>query len=333
MIVENMETIHKTIRISRLVLCCLLITAGSLFSALAQTDYKLVEEPGCFMDVLLDGKPVARYMTAYAPSSNPKDLTSTNKPYLHVFDPHGKTPITNSGTGGDHPHHRGIMIGWTKVTWNQKQYNFWGMYNNAQVHRGFSVKEANSQHAKFTSLVDWITHTGETIIKEERTVVVQRADKPAYVNLDVISALQACRGDVFLDGDPEHAGVQFRAANEAERTATFFAYPGEKTDPRKIVDPPWVAGQFNLGGKTYSVLQINHPANPCGAKISAYRNYCRFGYFPAPVTLTPDQPYILRYRFLVADGKIPSAEWLQRACDAYTGNKGAAAPMTLCPAE
>ncbi|MDD4026300.1 MAG: PmoA family protein [Kiritimatiellae bacterium] len=313
--------------------CCLFLCVGSPFFARAQAGFTFREDPGRHVDVLLDDKPVVRYMITHVPSSDPKSLTATNKPFLHLFDPQGKELITNSGNGGEHPHHRGIMIGWTKTTFNGKLYNFWGMYNNAQIHRSFSVWETDRERAVLTSQVDWITHAGETVIREARTITVRRADAPAYAQVDVDSTLAACLGDVLLNGDPEHAGVQFRAADETLRAATRFAYPGADTDPRKVSDPPWVAAQFTLAGKVYGVVQMNNTGNPRGSRISAYRNYCRFGYFPAPVTLKPGQPFTLRYRFLAFADGLPQTETLQRVCAAYTGCGDASPAVTARPAE
>jgi hypothetical protein len=313
--------------------CCLLLAIGRTSSARAQTGFAFREEPGRHVDVLLDGRPVVRYSIAHVPPSDPKSLTATNKPFLHLFDPQGKALITNSGNGGEHPHHRGIMIGWTKTGWNGKLYNFWGMYNNAQIHRSFSVREADRGHAVLTSQIDWITHGGETILREARTFTLRRAEAPAYAQVDVDSTLTACISDVSLDGDPEHAGVQFRAADATGRAETRFAYPGADTDPRKALDPPWVAAQFTLGGRVYGVMQRNHPGNPRGARISAYRNYCRFGYFPAPVTLKPAHPFTLRYRFLAFADGLPQAESLWQTGTTYTGLDAAAPPITVRPAE
>jgi hypothetical protein len=225
------------------------------------------------------------------------------------------------------------MIGWTKTTVNGKLYNFWGMYNNAQIHRSFSVRKAKAEQAVFTALIDWVTHDGATVIQEARTFTVRRATAPAYAQVDVTSEITACFGDIHLDGDPEHAGVQFRAADAMERASTMFAYPGVSVDPRKALDPAWVAAQFKLNGRVYSVVQINNPDNPRGARISAYRNYCRFGYFPPSMTLKSGQKYTLQYRFLAFEEKLPSAETIQQACNAYTGRDDVVPSITVRPAE
>ncbi len=308
------------------------MVAGESRAAQDSAGFAFRDEPGKHLDVLLDGKTAGRYMYAYDPSSSPTSLTSTNKTYLHVFDTQGKAPISN-GPFGSFAHHRGIMIGWTKLTHKGKLYNFWGMYDNAQIHSKFSVRDADAEHATFTSLLDWITKNGNTVISEERTMTFRRAAAPAYLIIDFTSKLTACSGDVELNGDPEHGGVQFRAADGIDLAKTVYVYPGENTNPRQSVDPSWVGMTFSLNGKVYSSVEMNHSGNPQGSKISAYRNYGRFGYFPKPTTIKSGESLVLRYRFLVAEGEMPAAGTIQQTYNAFTGRSDPVPPVTVRPAE
>src|SRR5262245_7250087 len=86
----------------------LVLVAGS--ARAAETVAELQDHEGEYLEVLLKGKPVARYMYAYD-KSTPKRLDETYKPYLHVFDADGKALITK-GVGGEYTHHRGIFAGW-----------------------------------------------------------------------------------------------------------------------------------------------------------------------------------------------------------------------------
>jgi hypothetical protein len=78
----------------------------------AEQGFSLKDAAGEHLDVLLDGRLVARYMYAYD-TSTPQRREETYKPYLHVFDAEGRQPITK-GPGGLYPHHRGIFIGWMR---------------------------------------------------------------------------------------------------------------------------------------------------------------------------------------------------------------------------
>ncbi len=308
-----------------------IMTAGQGLAAQDSATFAFRDQPGQYLDVLMDGKTVGRYMYAYDPSSVRTSLASTNKTYLHVFDALGKRPITN-GPVGEYAHHRGIMIGWQKASCNGKVYNYWAMTDNAQIHRTFSVQEADASHATFTSLVDWMDEKDKPLIKEERTMTFRRAESPAYLLIDFTSKLTATAADITLGGNAEHAGIQFRPAEGIELTKTMYVYPGENTDPHQIFDLAWIGETFSLDGKVYSIVDMNHPGNPQGSKISAYRNYGRFGYAPT-ATLQSGNTLTVRYRFLVAEGEMPAAGTIQQVCNAFTGRSDPVPSVTVRPAE
>jgi len=99
-------------------------------------------------------------------------------------------------------------------------------------------------------------------------------------------------------------------------------------DPRKAVDLPWIGETFTLRSKTYSVVDINHPANPKGAHISAYRDYGRFGMIPT-TKIKNGESCTFNYRFLVAEGEMLSAETIQASRNAFTGRSDVAPSVTV----
>src|SRR5437870_7599010 len=123
------------------------------------------DETGQHLDVLRDGKIVARYMYAYD-KSTPERRLETYKPYLHVCDAEGKAPITK-GPGGQYTHHRGIYIGWNKLNVAGKTYDRWHMSGGEQVHEKFLSQKAEGDTAMFTSLVRWTGAGPEAILEEE----------------------------------------------------------------------------------------------------------------------------------------------------------------------
>ena len=78
---------------------------------------------------------------------------------------------------------------------------------------------------------------------------------------------------------------------------------------------------------------MNHPGNPKDTKISAYRNYGRFGMFPT-AKIKAGESATFNYRFLVAEGGMPPSAVIQNICNAYTGQSAPApAALTVKPAE
>lgn len=307
-----------------------IITTTALIAATLgarAADFALKDEPGQHLDILRDGKIVGRYMYAYDKSKRDE----TYKPFLHVFDAGGQAPITK-GPGGEYTHHRGIYIGWMKTTVNGKSYDRWHMKGGEQVHEKFLAQKADAQGASFTSSVRWTGDGPAAILEEERTFTFLPAPAPAYALIEMTSKLKAVAGETKFDGDPEHAGLQFRPANEVDRAQTVYIYPKENAEPHKDRDYSWVGETFTLRGKKYSVVYLNHPANPKDTAISAYRNYGRFGGFFRP-TIPKGGELTLRVRFLIVAGEMPVADWIQKASNEFTGLADPAPKVTVKPAE
>lgn len=307
----------KNFRLATILLALLLAASRT---APAAEDLNLKEEPGQHLDVRLGDRVLVRYMHAFD-TSTPERREETNKPYLHVFDPEGRAPITN-GPGGLYPHHRGIFIGWTRIGLGGKKYNFWGMGDSAQIHQKYLQTEADANRASFTSLVSWESRTGETILVEERTQTVFPAPSPACLAIDFTTRLAAPNGEVTLDGDPEHGGVQYRPADAMDRKQTLYVFPVENPQPTSDLDYPWVGETYLLGEARYSVVVMNHPSNPKGTRFSAYRDYGRVGAFiRGPIK--PGEPLTLKYRFLIAAGQMPPASVIQASYNQFAGTNSA----------
>lgn len=306
----------------------LALAAGTSAQA---AEYSFKETAGQHLDVLRDGKVIARYMTAHDKSTKEKSL-ETYKPYLHIFDAEGSGPITK-GAGGDFTHHRGIYLGWNKIGVNGKNYDRWHMSGGDQVHEKFLEQKADGKGATFTSLVKWDGEVGgPPIIEDERTFTFSPAPAPFYTQVEVTHKVKALAGDTTLSGDPEHAGLHYRPAQEVDRSKTMYIYPVENANAHKDLDYPWFGENYTVNGKTYCVVYLNHPENPKKARTSAYRDYGRFGTF-FDTSLKKDEVLTLKVRFLIGEGELPSAEVIQKAWNDFTGKSDATPKFTLKPAE
>ena len=314
-----------TIRLSIMALAgACLVPMLSASPAAAAFEFK--DTKGEHLDVVLDGRVVARWMYAYD-KSTPERLHETYKPYLHVFGPDGAKPITK-GAGGQYSHHRGIFCGW-KITVADKTYDFWHIMRDLKncqknldkpshlmLHQKFVDQKAGADVASFTALIHWNDPQGTVLVEEARTHVFTRRPAPAIIQVDLVTHLKAVADDVKFAGDPEHAGVQYRPANEVDGKQTKYVFPEGVTDVKKAPDLPWAACRHIIEGKTYSVLQVNHPDNPKGTRYSAYRDYGRFGAFPV-FDVAKGAEQVLRYRFLVMQGEMPPTAQLQKESDAF----------------
>jgi len=270
---------------------------------------------GEYMDLLFDGRKTTRYMYAYD-TSTPQRVFETYKPLHHVFDAQGENLLTN-GPDGQHPyiskkvlypHHRGIFIGWNKLELGGKRFDLWHMPGVAQVHQRFLEMAAGPVLARSSSLINWNDKGGEAMISEQRQVTVFGQSEPTVLLLEFESELKAVKGDVFLDGDPEHAGMQYRAhdgvAKGGKDVKATYLFHKEGIDPKKDMDLPWAAMSCGLNGRRYSVQHMNHPDNPKQSLYSAYRDYGRFGAF-FKKKINDGDTLKLKYRIWITEGPMP----------------------------
>jgi hypothetical protein len=248
--------------------------------------------------------PAIEYMLA-RDASTEKRAHETYKVYHHVYSGDGNALLTK-GPGGKYTHHRGIFIGWRKVGYRGKTYDFWHMNGVTQEHRKMLARDAGPVLATHTARIEWDLGDGETVLTETRRVDVFRRRGEGLWLIDVTSTLKAGEHEVVLDGDPEHAGCQFRAHNGVhtdKKNAAKYLFHEEGVDPKKDRDLPWVCMSLGLSGQRYTVQHMSHPSIPKGNVYSAYRSYGRFGAF-FKKTIPAGESLTLRYRFHVAKGEL-----------------------------
>lgn len=300
-----------------------LLLLWAALGAAAEPQVKVTE--GQAVDVSLEGKVLARFMTAHDTRTPAKRL-ETYKPYLHVFDPSGELRLTK-GPGFDYTHHRGIMLGFARITSAGTDYDRWHMKGGDQV-----VTAVTPAEGGFKAKVDWQGAPGRTLLDEERGFRFTKPAAPFYLGIEMTSSLRPPEGEAKLDGDPEHAGAQFRPSEKIDHAKTTYLAPGKDTNVHKTKDLPWVAEIFTLEGRTFTVLMLNHPENPAGTAFSAYRDYGRFGAFPKGVAKA-DAPFRLHYKWLLAEGEVRDAAVLQKACNDFTGRADPVPELTILAAE
>jgi len=290
------------------------ILASAMICLSSAAQFELKDKQGDFTDVLFNGKVIARYMYAYDPST-PERLSETYKPYLHIIDPKVGAPITK-GPGGLHPHHRAIFVGWSRTIVEGKPLDFWGMRNTHQIHLKFTRLESKVSEAVISALIAWRDAANRTVIEEERTMRFSPPPDGAIALVDLTTTIKPTLSDVRLDGDPEHAGVQFRASSDIIPNETVYIFPKENADPKVDRDYPWVAMSYTLPSGRYTVVHMNHPTNPKGTIYSAYRDYGRFGAF-LRCDVKFNESVTLKYRIVAFYGDMPDASLVQRLWDEF----------------
>jgi hypothetical protein len=274
----------------------------SLAAACATASHELARGPA-HDDLWIDGRWILREVHDRAPRGTPPLVRYHEQillPGTSVFATRGEGP-------GLFPHHRGVFLGWNRVRHDGRSTDFWHLHDGARIVRDDDgVENAGSGFVR-TAALAWIDGTGRTVLREHRRTRVA-TDGPEVLVLDYDITLATSGGAVELGGDAQHAGFQFRAADEVaehpDATITLFS-----AGSVEVADVPasargavfasvrWAAQRYTIAGRRCTVLHCDHPGNPRPTVYGA-RPYGRFGAFPS-LRLEPGQPARLRYRLAV----------------------------------
>ena len=293
-------------------------------SAAIETD--VLAEGRCFVwqspcpgqtELLWGGRPVLRYVHPTLDESTPEKRGETYKPYHHVFDPQGKILLTK-GPGGLFPHHRGLFFGFNRISYGAGQTaDTWHCNKGeSQSHEGFERSEVGPVLGRHLCRVAWHGQDGKVFVDELRELTAWNSSRGVF--LELASHLTTRVGRVKLDGDPQHAGFQFRATQKVpDKTAsqTYYLRPDGRGEPGQFrnwpdhsshVNLPWHALSFVVDDQRYTACFLDRPQNPKEARFSE-RDYGRFGsYFE--YELTEDRPLDVRYRFWLQEGEMQVSE-------------------------
>jgi hypothetical protein len=292
------------------------------------------DQKGEYAELLWSDTPVLRYVYKAYDKSTPEARDKTYKVFHHLYDPEGKRFVTNGGNTNDplpkdpkallYPHHRGLMYAFNKITYGgNKPCDTWHAKpgDTHEEHAGFLSSEAGSVLGRHRVAVNWHGEKNDIFAKEERELTVCKIGKGTLV--EFVSRLKTVGPPVKLDGDPQHAGFQFRAHNDLALTKsegkTYYLRPdgkggyGKKAernwDPKTgkgPVDLGWDALSFELDAKRYTALYMDHPKNPHPSRWSE-RDYGRIGcYFE--YDLTEKAPLVVDYRVWLQDSEMAHSE-------------------------
>jgi hypothetical protein len=280
------------------------------------------DQLGHHTDLLLGGRRIVTYHYERLDESTPASRVRTYKVFHHVFSPNGDRIVTgglNEDPKVHSPHHRGIFYGFNRITYGDgRRADTWHCTDGAfQQHERFLASEQGSVLARQRAVISWHGKNA-AFAEEERELTVYNV--PGGHLIEFASRLRSTAGRVRIDGDPQHAGFQFRAHNNVDAyttNETIFVRPDgigkpaetRNWDPQTRKEPvnmPWNAMSFVLGGKRYTVAYLDRPENPKDARFSE-REYGRFGsYFE--YTIEKDKPLTVNYRLWLQEGLMKPEE-------------------------
>jgi hypothetical protein len=239
----------------------------------------------------------------------PARHAATCKVFHHVFAPDGR--LLTKGLGGAYEHHRGLFLGWNKLRCGGKTFDFWHCSKGeTQRFVAFEPPAAMGlEHDWQVARIDWQAPDGKTLLHERRAMrACLRADGSTV--LDVQVGLRAADAAVVLDGDPQHAGHQFRALQQFAEQDAGVTYVRPATARARAddvwTDCDWSAAVLPLSSGLVTVLRVEGTGNPKPATW-ATRGYGRFGAM-VRCEVTRDVELRLGYTYVIATGE-HDADW------------------------
>jgi hypothetical protein len=280
------------------------------------------DHPGLDTTLVFGERPILRYHYERLDESTPASRVRTYKVFHHVFSPKGDRVVTgglNEDPKVHSPHHRGIFYGFNRIGYGDgKTADTWHCIEGAyEQHERFLASEQGPVLGRHRVEISWHGRDA-AFAMEERELTVYHV--PGGHLIEFASRLRSPSGRVRIDGDPQHAGFQFRAHNDVDAYTTqetIFVRPDGTGKPGETrnwdpvtrqgpVNMPWNAMSFVLGGKRYTVAYLDHPGNPKEARFSE-REYGRIGsYFE--YTIDRDKPLTVNYRLWLQEGLMKPEE-------------------------
>jgi hypothetical protein len=270
---------------------------------------------------------VARYQAE--PGELPRaDITEVYRRggYLHpLFTPKGHLVTDDYPT--NHVHHHGVWMPWTKTKFQGREPDFWNMGKGGARVEFVAVDQMDVEGgvAKLTvrhRFVDLGVEPPVTVLNEQWVVTVRAfgGEQPRHV-IDLVST-QTCATTEALKLPMYHyGGFGFRGRREWDGVGNvrFLTAEGE-TDRVKANETRgewcWIGGAVE--GGVAGVTVLCHRDNfrfPQPMRLHPKEPF--FCYAPqqlGDMEITPEQPYVSRYRLMITDGEVKATtadEWWQ----------------------
>ena len=204
------------------------------------------DQPGHHTDLLFGGRKIVTYHYERLDESTPASRVRTYRVFHHVFSPSGDRVVTgglNEDPKVHSPHHRGIFYGFNRITYGDgKRADTWHCTDGAfHQHERFLASEQGPVLGRQRVVISW--HGKDTAFaEEERELTVYNVTGGHLIEFE--SRLRSTSGRVRIDGDPQHAGFQFRAHNDVDACTTnetIFIRPDGVGKPAGLMKPQEVA--------------------------------------------------------------------------------------------
>ncbi|MEO6244824.1 MAG: PmoA family protein [Opitutaceae bacterium] len=237
--------------------------------------------------------------------------------YVHpIFSPAGK--LVTDDYPPNHPHHHGIWAPWTKASFQGRAPDFWNMQNKtgAEEFVALDRKWSGPVHGGFSARLKMTDSSAPAPVDALRSIweltTYAIAGETRPVRMFDLTVTQSCAtADPLILPEYHYGGFGFRGAdawNGPGAAARFLTSEGE-TDRLKGNNTRvrWCyLGGVVEGGALAGTATLGHPGNfRAPQPVRLHPNMPYFSLVPQQLgefRIEPGQPYVARFRFVVADG-------------------------------
>lgn len=280
------------------------------------------------IDVTLNGRKVFSFVgkPAGPPEPNIKPVFLRGG-YIHpVYTPTGR--IVTDDYPSDHYHHHGIWFAWTKTQFNGGHPDFWNvddLTGRVDFVEARSVA-SGTVFGELTSKQNYISLKGseaQLALSEAWDVRVydvgQSVDRKYF--LFDITATQNTTATLQLE-EYRYGGMGIRGHRDwkDKSKVSFLTSEGKTRENGNATRGRWFAMYGPVDGTDVSIAVLDSPQNfrsPQPMRLNPDDPF--FNYAPSqlgPFEIKSGEPFVLRYRYVVSDGK-PDANELNRLWHDY----------------
>jgi hypothetical protein len=228
-----------------------------------------------------------------------------------------------------HKHHHGVWVAWTKTRYGGRAPDFWNMGGGTAGVQNVSTSPVWSAGAwagwTAVNRYEDLTATPKVDVLGERLTYVIRAPLPQDPVLVVdLAIVHRCLTDKPLELPTYHYGglgirghISWEGAPELTR---FLTSEGKTRKDGNFTRGRWCWMGGLVDGKPAGMAVLAHPTNlrmPQPLRLHPSEPFLCFA--PSQLgdwRIAPDEPLVMRYRIVVADGE-PDAAAIERRWQAY----------------
>ena len=275
------------------------------------------------LDFKVGGRSVFSFVTT--PSGLPaKDI----KPiflrggYIHpVFTPSGR--LVTDDYPSDHYHHHGIWFAWTKTEFEGTHPDFWNVGDGTGRIEFESLDGSwtGPVHAGFKSRQRYVAlkgSTAKTALNEQWEVRVYNVGQGGmgkrYFLFDIVAIQQCASSSPLVLEDYRYGGMGVRGHRDwkDKSKVSILTSEGKTRENGNATRARWVHMSGPVDDQAVGIAVLDHPGNfrsPQPLRLHPDDPY--FNYAPSQLgrfEIKPGEKFVLRYRYVVADGAADKTE-------------------------